>query len=149
MGTSNDRFKVTVLAGGSYVIQETHPSRQELAYSDRGVWASLINLGFGYGPTFFDPNKPEDMKKLKAALETLIRRDQEYQDTVKRTTPVASISAEEFLGGKTVPTKPRMYTESQLKTAFRYYAFTSISQQPYNEEELDRAFENFCRILNK
>ena len=148
METSNIPFKISVLPHGSYIIQDTRSSNKDTAYSERGIWARLDGFG-GYTPTTYDPNKPGDMERLKGNLENLIKRDQEYQDTVKRNTPVGSISAEEFLGGKTEISKPRMYTESQLKIAFSYYAFSSISQQPYNEEELERDFQEFCRILNK
>lgn len=146
METSNTRYMVTVLANGSYIIQDANP---DLAYSDSGVWASLHNPGFGQSPTFFDPNNPEDMKKLKARLEWLIGRDEEYRESIRKTTPVSSISAKEFLEGSTMVPKARTYTKWELKAAFRYYAYSSTSQQPYNEKELNQSFENFCKVLDK
>ncbi len=40
------------------------------------------------------------------------------------------------------------YTEDDLKLAFEYYAFASISQQVCNEKELNSDFKKFIKTLN-
>lgn len=43
----------------------------------------------------------------------------------------------------------KKFTLSDLKSAFSYYAFTSTSQQPYSDKELDEAFEKFASVLSR
>ena len=38
------------------------------------------------------------------------------------------------------------FTKKDLFEAFSYYAFTSISNQPYNEEELLEEFEKWLKL---
>lgn len=41
------------------------------------------------------------------------------------------------------------YTEQDLRKAFEFYAFSSISEQPYSDEELNQDFNNFKKSLNQ
>jgi hypothetical protein len=41
------------------------------------------------------------------------------------------------------------YTEQDLRKAFEFYAFSSISDQPYSDEELNQDFNNFKKSLNQ
>jgi hypothetical protein len=43
----------------------------------------------------------------------------------------------------------KSYTEEDLFKAFRFYAFSSTSQQPYNEKELEEEFNKFIQSLNQ
>lgn len=43
----------------------------------------------------------------------------------------------------------KKFTLSDLKSAFSHYAFTSTSQQPYSDKELDEAFEKFASVLSR
>lgn len=99
MQTDKAPYKVSILADGRYVIQNTDPKDQHIAFSDQygSNWVLLFGSLPGYGPTFYDPNLPSDMDRLKANLKRLIQRDEEHKRWVHKTTPVDSISAEEFL----------------------------------------------------
>lgn len=43
----------------------------------------------------------------------------------------------------------KKFTLSDLKSAFSHYAFTSTSQQPYSDKELDEAFDKFVSALSR
>lgn len=99
METNTIPYKVSILADGTYIIQSTDPKEQHTAFSEQygSSWALLFGSLPGYGPTFYDPNSPKDMDRLKANLKRLIQQDEEYKKWVQKVTPVDSISAEEFL----------------------------------------------------
>jgi len=43
----------------------------------------------------------------------------------------------------------KVYSEKDLKKAFCFYSFSSISQQPYNNEELEETFDRFIQSLEQ
>ena len=43
----------------------------------------------------------------------------------------------------------KIYTEKDLRRAFEFYAYATVSQQPYNDKELEGHFEKFKKILHE
>jgi len=54
-----------------------------------------------------------------------------------------------FRKGYTKAKETYRYTEENLRKAFTKYAFSSTSNQPYNEEELEESFNKFIQSLQQ